>query len=428
MMNNEVNKKQKKSNSILVGVLFFIFLFPAMIDLINGFISGLTGRESFLGVIYRGCLLLVSLPFIFVIKRIDLQLFLLSTISLFIGLNFYWVVLDNYSLLREVQQLLRILYPYLLLSMIIYLFKKRTDLLQTALSFLSYNGLFSSLAIIVSFFFGFGYESYSGIFGSTSFFKAQNDISLVILLSNVINIYIYISYKNKKKIVFFGINFLALLMIGTRSGILGTVLTLIFFLIAFATFSKKEIKRSLIRRGLIISSSLFIFVSTGYYIYLNIFLKYKYLLDKMVLLTSQTPRDSLTTIASNRILERGFLNNIFGEGYLSFAKHIAMQYSSSKDFSQYGKLVEQDFYDMIGAYGVVLGLIFILVPVSFLLKSGFNFIYKRTLLNFTILIMMFLFISQSFLAGHAINSPTVSAVVIIMYFQILFHKEFYVIN
>ena len=105
-----------------------------------------------------------------------------------------------------------------------------------------------------------------------------------------------------------------------------------------------------------------------------------------------------------------------------------MQYSSSKDFSQYGKLVEQDLYDMIGAYGVVLGLIFILVPVSFLVKSTFNFIYKRTLLNFTILIMMLLFIFQSFLAGHAINSPTVSAVVIIMYFQILYHKQFYVSN
>ena len=165
-----------------------------------------------------------------------------------------------------------------------------------------------------------------------------------------------------------------------------------------------------------------------YYIYLNIFLKYKYLLDKMILLTSHTPRDSLTTIASNRILERGFLNNIFGEGHLSFAKHIAMQYSSRKDFSHYGKLVEQDPYDMIGAYGVVLGLIFILVPFSLLLKATFNFIYKRTLLNFTILIMMLLFILQSFLAGHAINSPTVSAFVIIMYFQILSHKEFYVTN
>ena len=428
MMDNEVNKKKKFSKSILLVILFFIFLFPVIIDLINGFISGLTKTESSLGVIYRGCLLIVSIPFVFFIKRSDLQLFLLFTISLFIALNFYWVQLDHYSLLREVQQLLRILYPYFLLGMIIYLFKKRADLLQTALSFLSYNGLFSSLAIIVSFVFGFGYETYEGVFGSTSFFKAQNDISLVILLSNIINLYLYISYKNKKKLVFFGINFLALLMIGTRAGILGTVLTLIFFLIAFATFSKKEIKRSLIKRGLIISSSLLVFVSAGYYIYLNIFLQYKYLLDKMVLLTSQTPRDSLTTIASNRILERGFLNNIFGEGYLSFAKHIAMQYSSRKDFSHYGKLVEQDPYDMIGAYGVVLGLIFILVPFSLLLKATFNFIYKRTLLNFAILIMMFLFILQSFFAGHAINSPTVSAVVIIMYFQILFHKEFYVSN
>lgn len=428
MIDNEVNKKKKIPKSIFVVILFFIFLFPAMIDLMNGFISALTGNESSLGVIYRGCLLIVSIPFIFFITRSDLQLFLLFTCSLFIGLNFYWVVLDYYSLVREIQQLLRILYPYFLLGMIIYLFKKRAELLQTALSFLSYNGLFSSLAIVFSFLFGFGYETYEGIFGSTSFFKAQNDISLVILLSNVINLYLYISYKNKKKLVLFGINFLALLMIGTRAGILGTVLTLIFFLIAFATFSKKEIKRSLIKRGLIISSSLLAFVSVGYYIYFNIFLQYKYLLDKMVLLTSQIPRDSLTTIASDRILERGFLNNIFGEGYLSFSKHIAMQYSSKKDFSQYGKLVEQDLYDMVGAYGVVLGLIFILVPVSFLVKSTFNFIYKRTLLNFTISVMMLLFIFQSFLAGHAINSPTVSAVVIIMYFQILYHKEFYVTN
>ena len=428
MIDNAVNKKKRISKSILLMILFFVFLFPAIIDLINGFISGLLTTESSLGVIYRGCLLIISMPFVFFIKRSDLQFFLLFTISLFIALNFYWGQLDHYSLFREIQQLLRILYPYFLLGMIIYLFKKRTELLQTALSFLSYNGLFSSLAIIFSFLFGFGYETYSGVYGSTSFFKAQNDISLVILLSNVINLYLYISYKNKKKLVFFGINFLALLMIGTRAGILGTVLTLIFFLIAFAIFSKKEIKRSLIKRGLIISSSLLVFLSVGYYIYFNIFLQYKYLLDKMVLLTSQTPRDSLTTIASDRILERGFLNNIFGEGYLSFAKHIAMQYSSSKDFSQYGKLVEQDLYDMIGAYGVVLGLIFILVPVSFLVKSTFNFIYKRTLLNFTILIMMLLFIFQSFLAGHAVNSPTVSAVVIIMYFQILYHKEFYVSN
>jgi len=428
MMDSIVNKKKKIPKSILLVILFFVFLFPAIIDLINGFISGLTNTESSLGVIYRGCLLIISIPFVFFIKRGDLQFFLLFTISLFIALNFYWLQLDHYALIREVQQLLRILYPYFLLSMIIYLFKKRTDLLHTALAFLSYNGLFSSIAIIFSFLFGFGYETYSGVFGSTSFFKAQNDISLVILLSNVINLYLYISYKNNKKLVFFGINFLALLMIGTRAGILGTVLSLIFFLIAFVIFSKKEIKRSLLKRGLIVSSSLLVFISAGYYIYLEIFLKYKYLLDKMILLTSQSPRDSLTAIASDRILERGFLNNIFGEGYLSFAKHIAMQYSSRKDFSQYGKLVEQDFYDMIGAYGVVLGLIFILVPFSFLVKSAFNFIYKRTLLNFTILVMMSLFIFQSFLAGHAINSPTVSAVVIIMYFQILLHKEFYVTN
>jgi hypothetical protein len=217
-------------------------------------------------------------------------------------------------------------------------------------------------------------------------------------------------------------------MIGTRAGILGTLLTVLFFLIAFSVFSKKEIKRSLIARVLIVSSSLLVFISVGYYIYLEIFLKYKYLLDKMIMLSSKTPRDSLTTIASNRILERGFMKNIFGEGYFSFANHIAMQYSSNKDFSKYGKLVEHDIYDMIGAYGFLLGVIFILVPFSFFLKSISNFIYKRTLLNFTISVMITLFILQSFLAGHAINSPTVSAVAVIMYFQILFHEEFYVTN
>ena len=89
MIDNEVNKKKKIPKSIFVVILFFIFLFPAMIDLMNGFISALTGNESSLGVIYRGCLLIVSIPFIFFITRSDLQLFLLFTCSLFIGLNFY---------------------------------------------------------------------------------------------------------------------------------------------------------------------------------------------------------------------------------------------------------------------------------------------------------------------------------------------------
>ena len=113
---------------------------------------------------------------------------------------------------------------------------------------------------------------------------------------------------------------------------------------------------------------------------------------------------------------------------MSFGKKIAKQYVSSKDYSKYGRFVEHDYYDLVGAYGFLLGIVLIIVPLFFLLKSFKNLIYKRTLLNFTSFIMMTIFISHAFIAGHALNSPTVSTIIIVVYYHALYHQKFYAKN
>jgi hypothetical protein len=408
--------------------LLFLFLFPALADLINGYLNVTLESDFSLGILYRGSLMLFAIPCIFFSCRKDILIFLLFAFGWFLCSNIYWSQLEYYSFVRELQQIARIFFPYFMLSILIVLFNNNKLNLSDVFLLIVLNGLFCSCAIIFSSFLGFGYDTYKGVFGSISFFKAQNDISLVILLSNVINFYLYISKKSTKYLLFFCINILALLLIGTRSGILGSMLIIIFFLFSIATFSRKEIKRNLLRRGTIILFSFSVFIIAVYKVYIHVFLKNKYLLDKMLVLFSKSPRHKLTSIAHEEIYKRGFFSNFFGEGYLSFAKKISFKYHHTTSYSEVGKLVEQDFYDLIGAYGFILGIIFLAIPIMLLLKSFINLIYKRTLLNFTIVLMMLIFIIHAFLAGHAINSPTVGTIIIIAYYQTLYHKKFYAHN
>ena len=82
-----------------------------------------------------------------------------------------------------------------MLGSLIFIFRENINIYFYALSFVVLNGVICSSAIICSAIFGFGYETYSNLYGTTSFFKAQNDISLAILLSNVVNLYFYIRKK-----------------------------------------------------------------------------------------------------------------------------------------------------------------------------------------------------------------------------------------
>lgn len=417
--------------------LILILIVPVLVDLFNGFIQEYLGIGFSVGVLYRTFLLLITFPFLVYIKDDSLKIFLFFIISLWLFLNIFWcgyMGFSFYSLSWEVRQFSRILIPYSLLCFLIFLVERYKISIDTLINYLVIFGFIASSSIIFSFITGmgihtYGEEKYAG-YGVKSFFIAQNDVGLVILLSFTMSLYKFLKKLCWRNFLISIVIMVGLVLLSTRTAILGSFGVFTIFLFSMLFFGKREINIKFKHRFFIFIILSIIFSISAYQVW-KIYSKYKFLVGKIYALLEETTRADMVASAEKRFQERGTIKNILGEGDYSFRlfaqynKYNSFTYKgSSTEKGTTGKLVERDTYDMIGSYGYLLGTMIIAFPFLLLLKMIYLFILRRNLLNFTFLICISIFLGHSFFAGHALNSPTVSTCIVVVYLYILKNRYF----
>lgn len=429
--NTRINIPQKElsSHHPYFYLIIFILIFPAFIDIINGFIQLYLGKNFSIGIIYRSTLLLITIPFVFYLKERLYQLYILLLITLWSIFNIVWLgnsFYDTfYSLTLEVNKFAKLLLPFVLLSFFFYVIRNYKIDIQQLMKYIVFSTFIIALTLIFSYLTDIGISTYkySGHHGSKSFFISTNALSLTLVLSFVMSVYLTLSaFSFKKMLVTISI-FLAMILLGTRASIIGALGIFSIYLFLLPFYGKKDIHIKPIRKIFMFISMLCI-LSLSLYFFKHLLVTNPYLLKKFEVFLEGNIRIALVEAADKRINNRNFLLNIFGEGTLSFYKNVGYNLFGSFRIGEIGKATEEDIRDTIGVYGFILGSLILSFPLFIFGKMLYLFIKAKTLLNLTFLLLITLFIGHAFVVGHTIINPFIAPIIVTIYLYVLKYKSF----
>lgn len=191
---------------------FLLLSFPVVIDIINGYLRGTDGTsESFIGILYRGIIILFSAIYLFRTKYSNyIKTLILSSIALLI----YHILIGAYSN-GVFMALVKIMNFYFVLSIILKnrYFNDREIVVKAAILY----GVLAAIILVYCFITGAGYAAYTeNTFGTKGFFVAMNDVGLTILLLNILACYSFQKTGN----VFY---FVALILMSIGSCLVGSI-------------------------------------------------------------------------------------------------------------------------------------------------------------------------------------------------------------
>lgn len=158
----------------------------------NGYCRMFLHIEPMFPLIYKGAIILYSLPYVFKQPKILLCFLIFALLLSFDMVS--WVAHGHLEGLKVLfDELIRLVYPFFVLSVVFY-YRDAIDR-DTLLHYAMYYGLLLSTSICITSILGIGANSYGEDFGygTKGLFTAGNDLSLSILLSFCICMYFLMS-------------------------------------------------------------------------------------------------------------------------------------------------------------------------------------------------------------------------------------------
>ncbi len=401
-----------------------VIVFPVIIDLINGYFVA-TGKAGLLslGVVFRGLIILVGLYFL-LMQRTALRVLLVLFLVMFVCENIFWgLYCDVSDPIYEINRAFKLLFPWFIVAILLYLHRKYRLEQQFIFKLVVVTGFLTAACLVFSLILGIGFHTYGDFsYGVKSFFEAQNDTGLTLLISLVVAVYVFLESPKILNFLSIVVIVSGCLLVGTRAGLIGPVL--IFFSFGVAAILNKKIVVPK-NKGYVFTVIMLIGIASllfsGLYFLFTHMEHIDFIIGKLEMLTQETPRYKLEAAGSARIMERELLKNIFGEGGISFAKHVGfiVNKSNTTDFGKSGHIVENDVYDVFGYYGIVLSLyIYFWLTLLFLLCLA-KAIFHYSRLHVTLLIFFLIFLGHSSVAGHGLFSAQVGNVMGPLYFLLL---------
>lgn len=422
---NPIQIRLSKKWLISKLVPFLLTAFPAIIDLINGYYV-MTGKAGFysLGVIFRGIIMLASVYCMLKLKNLLVVKYILLILMIWLLSNCLWIIFsDVYSLQFELKIVMKLIFPWCLTTIFFLIDKKYTLSSEYLFSLITWWGIITAFSLILSFYYGFGFQTYGDYsYGVKSFFNAQNDIGLALLLALTASINLFVRNQQGRNIIKAILIIMACLLLATRTGFIGPILIIIVYLL-----SALINKRILFKNKNNFKTIIFICIIIGTFaILFSYFIKnyqsINYLITKLESLREATPRHFIQQAGLKRIENRNIILTLFGEGGLSFQKNVARNVgwgSENEKFLFKIKKVENDIFDVFGYYGLLSFIIIYTWYCIIYLICLKNIIVAFKLENLTLFIIVTLFLGHSSLAGHCIFSASVSSIIAPCFFLLL---------
>jgi hypothetical protein len=385
--------------------LYIIILFPLFVDLIIG-IGYYFDINLNIGKIFRGSLYVAGLTVSIMKNRFHIFHAILFFWSL---LFLFWLIFsENFNVSRELTFFFKTTYIFPILFLLENI-KIKKKVLKVKILFIlkTYSQTIAGF-ILFSFFTGIGLQTYgSWVFGTTSFFIAQNDIGL----SQLLIFSLLLFNKEKFKISWFWLSliFLSLILLGTTTGMFGSLLIVFLFIFLKLILSQIVSIRNLIFRLIASISLVLLFFASSFFLF-NYIKNSNYYSIKYEQILETGVRSRLTNAANTYLETRNFVFSFFGEGHSSFTTNFgnSAKYlkDSKKDYKDW-LLVETDLYDFYGSYGIILSLIFVFFYIHILLLAIINYLNKKDIYTVSLLMVVFFAIIHGLFAGHVFYSPTV---------------------
>lgn len=382
-------------------ILIMLFVVSVIIDSINGYLQE-KGIFTPIGITFRMGMFFLLFPSIFRLSgRNKIFTQYVSYIILIFSLALaYWVISYPDTLItNEVEVAIRILYSYSLIAF----FLNFANASRTLLYIEKYATIIAAI-IIFSFITGIGRNSYGETygFGMKGFFIAGNDLGLTLILSLLLStLHLFKSFSKilATKVLIIAI---ACFLIGSRVGMFGCMLIIVYAILYYIFFYKTATKKVRYYKRLygftLIPAVIFSVLLILNWTYQNIFDPYTQ--KRLSAESIMSSRTNFVNPAKNRIKEFSTSEFFFGCGETQFYKYIGDSMSLIKK----SKSVEADFYEIIGTNGFVLGGLIYSLYLIFTIYSLYNYYRDRTFLNFSLFVFFTLFLIIGFMAGHAIKN------------------------
>jgi hypothetical protein len=387
---------KKSKQRYIKLILVFIFILSIFVDLYNGYVQGVKNTTTTLQFIYKGIVMAIAIPYLSInskYSKIICMLMVFALISLM-----YWVICGYSTDVQIIMlNLTKIFYPYLILLFIMHnkVYIEQKQLINYVIVY----GVIAALSILITMYFGVAVHKYSGdySFGVKGFFKAGNDIGLIMLMCNCLSCYMFI--KTSQVYYLFANLLLTVggIMLGTVTGVFGSTFILGMLVFNGLMFGKNR-KMLKLWQKIYFTLLLILSVPVLYHVIQFIIFIDDYNIDKFSLdrLLSGGARDWLRDMGIKILKSNNIGDWMFGTGYPS--------------------IIELDQYDMLIPYGLLLGGLLLLIPVIIAIIFVRNYIKYKTSLYFWFSTIMILFLLHGFSAGHAYTNIYAMSIVGVLYF------------
>lgn len=394
-------------------LLIFIFPVSIIVDFISGFFTLQLHTYIPIGQWLRALIMACALYLLTKRVRTILIWVVLSPVLFFILSSPLWMIIGGiepahgYNLGVEIDSFSKIL--YFLTIVTFFIVYKEEIRKQQILRIISNYGFFIAGALIISFVTGYGNNTHSAAygFGTKSYFKAGNDLSLTILYASVTSsLYMFSHLGWKRALITLTIS-LSTILIGTRVGIIGIAIWMTM-LICYIVFIYHPKERRTRKRLQLYKPVIFF----GYILCMSVVTNYlwssfdKYMLKRFSMAGIETARSRLTDPALEYIGNLEWHEAIFGRGMASLYHYVAKSISFNSDF----RMVEADFHELMGGYGL-LGVIVCISPfVYFMFKALKGYFQRPDFRKFAVLFVTLSFLAVAYMAGHCFRNTMVAPI------------------
>lgn len=352
------NKKNRFLNIIILSIL----IFTPIIDIIYSVNYYILGFKVPIHLALR-CIILMYV--LINIKRRKSIIFLMILSSgLALGIVFPIIMRYPFDLIDNLSYTMKIINFVAFAFYFDEKLKENKVNINILLNYISYSTIIISSNIVLSNIFKFGFKTYldKPISGHKGFFMIHNSITAVLLIVIPISFYTY--YKNRKSynLIIFILNVMAVMMIGTKSGVIGAVSIIFMILLTIIIEKELYLKIKFTKKVLckiVVGSSILIIISGPI---IN-----KFYLEQKKQYESMGYDNFYSYIISNRNLQIKYINKeienkltfnpkyMFGMG-IKYANDVI--HSEKKEF----EIIEMDF-NGVAIYSGYLVLIIILLLI-----------------------------------------------------------------
>ena len=414
-------------NLILTPVrrlLILIFPVSILVDLLSGFFT--VQLHIYIPVCQLLRITIMACAVYLLTKRMNSILVwtTLLPLSFFILAFPLWLIIcgiepfNGYDLRMEIESFSKILYFFIIVAFFIVYAREIKQLNPSKM--ISNYGLAIALAVIISFFTGYGNHTYGANygFGSKSYFKAGNDLSLTLLYAIVVSsLNLMSGFGWKRALITLAISAGAIL-VGSRVGLIGTALWLTV-LVCYVVFIYRPADSRLQKRFALYRPVIIL----GYAICVYEVIKFlmsafdSYMLLKYTSESMMNARSPLTDPTVEYISNLEWYEFVFGKGVSSIYYYVAQSLGT---FTTH-RMIEADIHELLGGYGLA-GFIVIISPfVYFMIKAIKRYFTQPGFALFAVIFVTASFLVLAYAAGHCLRNtmvaPIYAYIVSLLYYE-----------